>query len=79
MRGALSRALAVLAVLIGASQLTGAGRAESVIRIAVMADLKNIDPIWTTAYISRDHGYMVYDTLFSLDENLRPQPQMVGG
>ena len=78
MRGALSRALAVLAVLIGASQLTGAGRAESVIRIAVMADLKNIDPIWTTAYISRDHGYMVYDTLFSLDENLRPQPQMVG-
>lgn len=41
------------------------------------ADLKVIDPIWTTAYISRNHGYMVYDVLFALDENLQVQPQMV--
>jgi peptide/nickel transport system substrate-binding protein len=41
------------------------------------ADLKNIDPIWTTAYITRNHGYMIYDTLFALDEKLQPQPQMV--
>ena len=41
------------------------------------ADLKIIDPIWTTAYISRNHGYMIYDVLFALDENLQIQPQMV--
>ena len=38
------------------------------------ADLKVLDPIWTTAYITRNHGYMVYDVLFSLDEQLNIQP-----
>ena len=52
--------------------------AESVLRAVVHADLKNLDPIWTTAYITRNHGYMVYDTLFALDENLVVRPQMVG-
>jgi peptide/nickel transport system substrate-binding protein len=41
------------------------------------ADLKVLDPIWTTAYITRDHGYLVYDTLFGTDENLQIKPQMV--
>src|SRR4029077_18927515 len=41
------------------------------------ADLKILDPIWTTAYITRNHGYMIYDTLFALDGNLKLQPQMV--
>src|SRR5579872_1103889 len=41
------------------------------------ADLRSLDPIWTTAYITRNHGYMVYDTLFALDAELKPQPQMV--
>jgi peptide/nickel transport system substrate-binding protein len=41
------------------------------------ANLKVLDPIWTTAAITRNHGYMVYDTLFALDENLKVQPQMV--
>ena len=50
---------------------------ETVLRVVPHADLKNIDPIWTTAYITRNHGYMVYDTLFALDENLEVQPQMV--
>ena len=26
-----------------------------------------LDPIWTTAYIQRNHGYMVWDTLFVMD------------
>src|SRR5215470_10681210 len=39
--------------------------------------LGSIDPIWTTAYITRNHGYMVYDTLFAMDKDLVPQPQMV--
>ena len=42
----------------------------------VHTDLKNIDPIWTTAYISRNHGYTLWDTLFAIDEELEIQPQM---
>lgn len=52
-------------------------QAETVLRIIPHAGLKNFDPIWTTAYISRNHGYMVYDTLFAMDEAFTPQPQMV--
>jgi peptide/nickel transport system substrate-binding protein len=51
--------------------------AESVLRVIPHADLKNLDPIWTTAYISRNHGYLVYDTLFAMDESFTPRPQMV--
>ena len=51
--------------------------AEKVLRVIPHANLKNLDPIWTTAYISRNHGYLIYDTLFSMDENFKPQPQMV--
>src|SRR5947209_14816276 len=44
---------------------------------AVMhSDLRVTDPIVTTAYITRDHGYMVYDTLLATDSNFKIQPQM---
>src|SRR5437588_5064513 len=44
---------------------------------AVMhSDLRVTDPIITTAYISRDHGYMVYDTLLATDSSFKIQPQM---
>ncbi|NVN85071.1 MAG: ABC transporter substrate-binding protein [Rhodopseudomonas sp.] len=44
---------------------------------AVMhSDLRIIDPGLTTAYITRDHGYMVYDTLLATDSNFKIQPQM---
>ncbi len=51
--------------------------AESVLKVSLHSDLKIVDPIWTTALISTHHGNMIYDTLFSVDEQLRPQPQMV--
>jgi peptide/nickel transport system substrate-binding protein len=51
--------------------------AEKVLRVIPHADLKNLDPIWTTAYISRNHGYLIYDTLFAMNEEFVPQPQMV--
>jgi hypothetical protein len=44
----------------------------------VRNDLRVLDPIWTTAYVTRNHGYMVFDTLFALDAKFQPQPQMVG-
>ena len=40
------------------------------------SDLRVIDPGFTTAYITRDHGYMVYDTLLATDSNFKIQPQM---
>jgi peptide/nickel transport system substrate-binding protein len=51
--------------------------AESVLRVVLDQDLKILDPFWTTAHVSRNHGYLIYDTLFSLDEKLVPRPQMV--
>jgi peptide/nickel transport system substrate-binding protein len=50
----------------------------SLLRFVPHADLKILDPIWTTAYITRNHGYMIFDTLFALDADLKIKPQMVG-
>jgi len=41
------------------------------------SDLKILDPVWTTAFITRNHGYAIYDTLFGVDAHGVPQPQMV--
>ncbi|MBV8911986.1 MAG: ABC transporter substrate-binding protein, partial [Acetobacteraceae bacterium] len=43
------------------------------------ANLTSLDPIWTTATVTRNYGYMVFDTLYGTDDNLRPQPQMAEG
>ena len=51
--------------------------AADTIRAVKHSALRVLDPIMTTAYMSRNHGYMIYDTLFALDENMDPQPQMV--
>ena len=47
------------------------------VKAVMHADLRVLDPIWTTANISAYHGAMIYDTLFGLDANYAPQPQMV--
>src|SRR5882757_11291860 len=51
--------------------------AETTLRVVMHSDLKILDPIWTTAYIVRNHGYMIYDTLLAQDEKSAVQPQMV--
>ncbi|WP_395715189.1 ABC transporter substrate-binding protein [Reyranella sp.] len=73
---------ALAALLVTVSLLSGLAfaipaMAQTVLRVTMHSDLKIIDPIWTTALISADHGYLVYDTLFSLDESLTIRPQMV--
>jgi peptide/nickel transport system substrate-binding protein len=47
------------------------------LRFIPQADLRSIDPIWTTAYVTRNFGYLVFDTLFALDKDFKPRPQMV--
>jgi len=54
-----------------------AQKGQQILRFVAEADLKVLDPVWTTAYITRNHSYLVYDTLFGTDENLRVKPQMV--
>jgi len=50
---------------------------QKVLKFIPQADLRILDPITTTAYITRNHGYMVYDTLFATDAKFQVQPQMV--
>lgn len=50
-----------------------------VLRFIPQADLTVLDTVLTTAYITRHHSLMVYDQLYGLDSQLRPQPQMVEG
>src|SRR5436309_2392227 len=50
---------------------------QKTLRFIPQADLRSIDPVWTTAYVTRNFGYLVFDTLFALDKDFKPQPQMV--
>jgi peptide/nickel transport system substrate-binding protein len=70
--------LASAALLAGALFGTAPAQAETkTLRVVAHADLKILDPTFTTAYISRNFGYMVYDTLFAQDAEGHPKPQMV--
>ena len=51
---------------------------QKVLRAVLHADVRTLDPIWTTQTIAGIHAMLVYDTLFGNDDNLTPQPQMVG-
>lgn len=81
MRFAISKTRVQLASLVMGGVLAGSvampAVATTTIRLAPTADLKTLDPLFNTAYITRNHGYMVFDTLFSQDSKGEPQPQMV--
>ncbi len=71
--------LAAAASLTLAAASAAEALAETTLRVVMHSDLKIVDPIWTTAYITRNHGYMIYDTLLAMDERFEPRPQMVEG
>ncbi len=50
-----------------------------VLKFIPAADVTILDPLVTTAYPTRTHGHMVWDTLYAPDSSLRPRPQMVEG
>ena len=50
---------------------------DTTLRFVPQADLKNTDPVWTTADVTKTHAFMIYDQLFALDENGQVHPQMV--
>jgi peptide/nickel transport system substrate-binding protein len=56
-----------------------AGEKPQILRFVPPADLASLDPIWTTNYQTLYHGFLVFDTLFGVDSQFRPQPQMALG
>ncbi|HEY4251944.1 MAG TPA: ABC transporter substrate-binding protein, partial [Roseomonas sp.] len=67
----LTAGLAMPATLRAAGQTT--------LRFVPQTDLAILDPIVTTAFATRNHAYMVFDTLYGMDAGFQPQPQMVAG
>ena len=68
-------ALAAMMITIGHAPLAMAQ--TKTLRVAVNNDLRILDPTFTPAYITRNFGHMVYDTLFAQDVAGKPRPQMV--
>ncbi|MBL6455923.1 ABC transporter substrate-binding protein [Belnapia sp. T6] len=50
-----------------------------VLKFIPQADVAVVDPIVTTAYVTRHHGFLIYDTLYGVDAEYKPQPQMAEG
>ena len=70
--------LRILAALLALVLPMHAMAQEKVLRAVMHADVRVIDPIWTTQTIANIHGALVYDTLFGNDADQKPQMQMVG-
>jgi peptide/nickel transport system substrate-binding protein len=68
---------AAASVVASSARRAGAAGNAGTLRAVMQGDLRSFDPIWTTANISAYYGAMVYDTLFAIDSEYKPQPQMV--
>lgn len=49
----------------------GRGADKNVIKFVPQGDLAVVDPIWTTATVTRNHAFLAYDTLFGQDETFQ--------
>lgn len=74
----LTGAAALAAGLVAAAAPLPASAQEKVLRAVMHADVRTLDPFWTTQTIAGIHGMLVYDTLFGNDDDIQPKPQMVG-
>jgi len=70
-------------VLAGAAALAAPriarAQGRNVLKFVPYTDVPVLDPIANTAGQVRTHAFLVWDTLYGLDENYQPQPQMVEG
>ncbi|MDJ0389075.1 ABC transporter substrate-binding protein [Roseomonas sp. E05] len=62
-----------------ARPLRAANADPRVLRFVPQANLTSLDPIWTTAAVTTNHAYNIFDTLYGLDDDLQVQPQMAEG
>jgi peptide/nickel transport system substrate-binding protein len=65
-----------LALSASSTRPASAAAAKKILTAVMQSDLRITDPGFTPAYITRDHGYMVYDTLLATDANFKIRPQM---
>ena len=77
-RSFLAGSAGLAAASLGAPAIAQPARTAT-LRFVPQANLTALDPIWTTAIVTQMHGYHVIDTLFAMDSQLRPQPQMAEG
>ena len=55
------------------------GAAARTLRVVPQANLTSLDPIWTTAVVTRNHAFLVYDQLCAQDAAGEIRPQMAEG
>jgi peptide/nickel transport system substrate-binding protein len=77
MLGVIIAVITLVAPSLGIAQPGKAKSAPSVLRVVPHANLTLLDPTWTSIYITRNYGYMIYDTLFAMDAGGKIRPQMV--
>ena len=70
------RTLLASAPLLAAPALAAGPRP---LRYIPQSNLMSLDPVWTSSIIVYIHSYMVYDTLFGIDQNYDIKPQMCAG
>src|SRR5216684_3429465 len=68
---------AVLVLTAGVLLAAVPAQSQSLLRVAPETLSRILDPHFTTSFTTRDLGYLIYDTLFAVDENFEPKPQMV--
>ena len=73
------RALIAAGATVLAMPRVARSQAARTLKFIPQIDVPLLDPIVTSAYISRNHGFVVFDTLFGQDDAFRAQPQMVEG
>ena len=76
-RAVLKSAAAVTATLAAPGVVKAQG--ARTVTFVPHADLASLDPVWTTADITRNYSLAVFDTLFAYDAGFNVQPQMVDG
>jgi peptide/nickel transport system substrate-binding protein len=54
-------------------------QAKTTLTFIPHADLASLDPVWTTADVTRNYSLAVFETLFAFDAEFKVQPQMVEG
>lgn len=69
------------AAVAGSLALPAAVRAQkqTTLKFIPQIDLAFLDPHWTTAFVTRNHGYLVFDTLYGQNGKYEISPQMVEG
>jgi peptide/nickel transport system substrate-binding protein len=77
-RRSILKSAAAIATTLSAPRIARADGPKTV-NFAPQSDLASLDPVWTTADITRNYSLAVFDTLYAYDANFQVQPQMVEG